>query len=70
MKLVYVMPPRPKDEHYHCSANLRQKQDYFYEELLAPSAGSMEYNTHFGSLIIHNDRNRENTWGLWDAEFI
>lgn len=46
------------------------RKDYFYEELFAPSAGGMEYNTHIGSLIIHNGMNMEITRGLWDTEFI
>lgn len=71
MKLICVMLPCPKDEHFiTVLPTPGRKEGYFYEELLAPSADSMEYNTHIGSLIIHNGRNMEITWGLWDAEFI
>lgn len=64
------MLPCPKDEHFITLQPTWGRKDYFYEELLAPSAGRMEYNTHIGSLIIDNGMNMEITWGLWDTEFI
>lgn len=64
------MLPWPKDEHFIAILPTWGRKDYFYEELLAPSAGGTEYNAHIGSLIIHYGMNMEITRDLWDTEFI